>query len=157
MECLSTYTMNHIQNHTWTLRYDEKTSTAMLVNEHGEEMDFAAFAYILDVLNHRLEDLEAFLYQRETRVEPLDELTRKRMKLRDYQLISHKKDGDTTTSVFEVYSDRFRIFTLDCYDVYHNRKIYDDGFLAYLNESECRKLLKSLSAFVKRCESEWPS
>ncbi|WP_188456037.1 hypothetical protein [Virgibacillus oceani] len=143
--------MKSIAQQTWKLDYDDNSNTAKLVNERGEEMDIAALGLCIDAFKHTMYQMEEMKIGKKN-VNPLDEFTKKRLGVQDYQLIIHETAGDKTTSAFEVYSDEYRVFTMDYYHVVHNRKVYDYGFLAFLNEFDCKKLLKPLSDFVNRCQ-----
>lgn len=109
---------------TWKIKYDEETNTAKLVNENGLEMDPTTFAVCLDALNNTRYDMNEKRYGEPTKAR-LDEFTRKRFGIENYQLLLDQEIAEDTREVFEVYSDDNQIFTLDNYTIYNHRKKYD--------------------------------
>ena len=140
--------IKNLQEHTWELCYDRESNTATFINEKGETMDFETFSWCLGALKNTLHDMEEKKYGIQIKT-PLDEFTKKRLGIRDYKLITDEERGGIR-SIFEVYSDENEIFTLNRFDVYNNRKLYENGFLAYLNRFEAECVLESLESFVKR-------
>ena len=143
--------IKRIQNHDWHLNYDKETHTAWMVNENGESMDVQTFGVCLDALKNQAHEMKEVKTQ-QSKAGPLDKADRERLGIRDYKLIVDEQ-SEYAREVFEVYSDRYDIYTLDYFYVVNNRKEYDIGFQAHLNKYDSDKVLESLQAFVKRSKS----
>lgn len=149
MEDIYNKEIKRLEKNTWKIKYNNKMDTARLINENGDEMDHTTFGICLEALKNTYYDMNEKRYG-ESNKEPLDEFTKKRFRIQDYQLMMDKEIGEDIRKVFEIYSDDNEIFTLDNYYIYKNRKVYDGGFRAYLNRYETEKVLQSLEAFVNR-------
>ncbi|GGB31725.1 hypothetical protein F3157_03915 [Virgibacillus dakarensis] len=136
MESLFQQEIQKIREHEWSLSYDQDSHTANMINEFGELMDLKTFNFCLEVQKNTFYVRYKTQYGKKDK-EPLDEVTKKRFGIKDYQLIQNEANGKSR-DVFEVFSDDHDIFTLDSYHVNDKRKFYKDGPI-YLNRFEAKR------------------
>src|SRR5699024_12875330 len=104
-------------------------------------MDVRSFGVCLYALKNQAYEMKEVKTQ-QSKAGPLDKADRERLGIRDYKLIVDEQ-SEYAREVFEVYSDRYDIYTLDYFYVVNNRKEYDIGFQARSEERRVGKESRS--------------
>src|SRR5699024_3509952 len=105
----------------------------------------------LDALKNQAHEMKEVKTQ-QSKAGPLDKADRERLGIRDYKLIVDEQ-SEYAREVFEVYSDRYDIYTLDYFYVVNNRKEYDICIQSYINNNDSDKILISFHDLIKRSHS----
>ncbi|WP_199614451.1 hypothetical protein [Paenibacillus alkalitolerans] len=80
---------------------------------------------------------------------PLDEFTKKRLKIEDYVLVEDETRGKYHR-IFEVYHDDNEIYTLEKYTVDLNTGERVDENQIYLNVWDAEKIIQSLQSYIEK-------
>lgn len=132
----------------WFISFDSTTSDVKIVNDKNEEMDDSTLGFLLG----QIEDYGKIKHEQkygERRKAPLDEFTKKRLEIEDYQLITDEQNR-VHRKIFEVYHDQNSIFHMESFSVSKKNGLTYDEFSAYLTVDVAEKVIESLSSFIKK-------
>ncbi|WCF11526.1 hypothetical protein NDS46_31710 (plasmid) [Paenibacillus thiaminolyticus] len=130
---------------------DEGDLDIRVLSDDSRDIDLPTLQFLIYMLQMResrmLED------QEEKRKTPIDEVTCKRLGIRDYTLIEDKA-FNSHREIVEAYFDDVGIFTLSdiVVDLKRDLVVQGQGYSIHITYEDAKKLLKPLQNFVQREE-----